>query len=184
MSTSQKSANRSKHKQVKNKKEKNSWGMMRIFSVFMLLLMLSGGLIRFAGASQRSTQATSTPDPQTAPVGVGGTAARVLVFRREQSGTGTCEDLTIPARGSAVYSNCGKGMEKQYNLNPAEQAKLQTWREQFQPVNYDHTEQTQAGGVITKLYLNGAGNQRADVAETQQMIDFAASLAKKIALQR
>jgi hypothetical protein len=38
----------------------------------------------------------------------------------------------------------------------------------------------QKGGQATQFYLNGAGKQRADPAETQQILDFVTALAAKI----
>lgn len=74
-------------------------------------------------------------------------------------------------------------MEKQYALSDKERAKLQGWIKHFQPINYDHSDQIQTGDLTTQLYLNGQGNQPANDLATQQIIDFAESLATKIASQ-
>ncbi len=120
---------------------------------------------------------------QAHSVSGGGTAARVLFFHREGGGVISCEDLIITATGDAVYSTFGNGVEKQYGLSDTERAQLQGWIKQFQPINYDHNEEIQKSDLTTQLYLNGQGRQPADDAATQQIIDFAASLATKIASQ-
>jgi hypothetical protein len=74
-------------------------------------------------------------------------------------------------------------VEKQYVLSDTEQAQLQSWINQFQLVNYDHSGKTQTGNMTVQLYLNGQGNQQASDAETQQLLDFATALAAKIASQ-
>jgi len=180
MRNNQKPANRNKRKA--NKPEKSNSGAMKIFYIFMLLLLLSGSLIRFASASRNNSQSKGTPTSQIIP-GVGSTAARLLSFHREDSQAGTCRELVIPASGSAVYSDCGTGPEKQYDLSEAERTELQGWIEQFQPINYDHADQTQPGGVSTQMFLNGRGSQPADAMETLQIINYADALAAKIASQ-
>jgi hypothetical protein len=139
-----------KHSQQKSSKnDKNSSGVMRIFYVLMLVLMLSSSVIRIAGA-RHHPQPAATSTLQVNPIAGGGTAAtRIFVFREEDSGSGICEDLVIPATGSAVYSNCGNGVEKQYTLSDSERSQLQGWITQFQAVNYDHTDHSQAGDVTT-----------------------------------
>jgi len=180
MPSNQKSTNRNKRKDKKS--EKSNSGIMKIFYAFMLLLLLSGGLIRFAGASRNNSRSGETPTPQIIP-GAGGTAARLLSFHRDDSQAGTCQELVIPVSGSTVYLDCGNGLEKQYNLSEAERTELQGWIEQFQPIHYDHTDQTQPEGVSTQLVLNGRGDQPADAKETLQIINYAAVLAAKIASQ-
>ncbi len=115
-----------------------------------------------------------TTDPAS-----GGTSARVLVFHHEDESQ--CEDLAVTAAGSAIFSNCGKGIEKQYSLDNLERLQLQGWIDQYSPVNYDGNGPLQTGDLTTRLYLNGQGNQQIDPAETRQVIDFATSLAAKIA---
>jgi len=174
-------------KQKTNKEDKNSSGVMKIFYVFMLLLLLSGSLARFAGARRgpsNTSKAAVTPLPQSTPINVGGTAARMLTFHLEDGNPGDCQDLTVPAAGSAVYSNCGSGLEKQSALSDSEQAQLQTWIKEFQPIHYDHTGPTQqAGNETVQLYLNGQGSQQATALETQEILGFASSLAARIASQ-
>ena len=181
MKANQQPTKRGQQKNSQN--NKNSSGVMRIFYVVMLVLLWSSSITRIAGANRHASQSGATPTTQVSPVGGGGTAARVFVFHQENSGTGTCEELVIPATGSAVYSNCGKGVEKRYNLSDSERRQLQSWIQQFQPVNYDHTDKNQAGNVTTQLYLNGQGAQQANDTGTQQMVDFATSLTAKIASQ-
>jgi len=181
MKTNKKHTTRNNPKQ--SKKEKNSSGTMKIFYVVMLLLIASSSLIRVAGASRHTPQSGAIPTPQVSPVGGNGTVARVFVFRKEDSGSGICEDLAIPATGDAVYSNCGNGVEKQYTLSDSERGRLQDWIGQFQPVNYDHTDKTRTGDVTTQLYLNGQGSRRAGDADTQHMIDFATALVAEIAVK-
>jgi len=181
MDTNQKQTPRNTKKT--NKEEKNSSGVMKIFYIFMLLLLLSGSFIRFAGAKGGTSTGSTTPVPQSTPLNADGSAA-ILTFHLEDSSPATCEDLTIPATGSAVYSNCGKGLEKQYKLNASEQAQLQTWIKEFQPIHYDHTSSTQdVGGETIQLFLNGQGSNQATALETQEIIGFASSLAARIASQ-
>ena len=97
--------------------------------------------------------------------------------------SGTCVDLVISATGNAVYSNCGNGGEKQYYLNNSELLQLQKWIKQYQPVNYDHTDNALAGIVTTQLYLNGQGNQQASNVDTQHIIEFAIAMAAKVAMR-
>ena len=165
------------------KKEKNSSRTMKFFYALMLLLIASSSLIRIAGASRRNTQEKKTPTPQVLPAGGGSTAARVLVFHRESTGANLCEDLVITAAGNAIYSTCGNGAEKQSALSETERVQLQSWIEQFQTVNYDYSDTAQADAITTHLFLNGQGSRQADDAETQQIIDFAAVMATKIASQ-
>jgi hypothetical protein len=173
-----------KHSQQKSSKnDKNSSGVMRIFYVLMLVLMLSSSVVRIAGA-RHHPQPAATSTLQVNPIAGGGTATRIFVFRKEDSGSGICEDLVIPATGSAVYSNCGKSVEKQYTLSDSERGRLQGWIGQFETVNYDHTDHSQTGDVTTQLYLNGQGSQQAGDADIQSMIDFAKALATKTVSQQ
>ena len=171
MKTKQQPANRSQQKN--NKQDKNSSGVMRIFYVLMLVLMLSSSFIRIAGA--RSHQ-SATPAPHANPASSGGTAARVFVFHQEDSRAGTCADLTIPAVGNAIYSDCGQGIEIQYALSDAESAQLQDWISHFQPVNDKHS----ADNISTQLYLNGQGSQAASDTDIQSMLKFTDILIAKI----
>jgi hypothetical protein len=165
-----------------SRQDKNSSGTMKIFYVFMLALLLFSSIIRITGASRRNKSA-STPAPQAGPVSGGGTAALAFVFHREVSGSGACTDLVIPTKGSAVYSNCANGAEKQYDLSDVERSQLGRWRAQFQPVNYEHTDTSKNGDLTTRLYLNGLGNQAASDSDIQAMIDFARELTAKIGSQ-
>ena len=51
------------------------------------------------------------------------------------------------------------------------------------PINYDKSNDTQTGNETIQLYLNGTGTKQATDTETQQIIDFAEALAKKVASQ-
>ena len=155
---------------------------MRIFYVLMLVLMLSSSVIRIAGAGRHS-QGEATLTPQVSPASGGGTAARVFVFHREDSRNGTCADLVIPAAGSAIYSNCGAGVEKQYDLSDTERTQLENWIQQFQPVNFDQIDPSQAGNVTTQLYFNGQGSQAASNTDVQAMLQFADTLVVSIRTQ-
>jgi hypothetical protein len=166
-----------------SKQEKNSSGYMKFFYALMLLLIASSSIIRFAGAKRQSTQGVETPAPVSAPVGSGLTAARALIFRRENSGTNSCAELTITTASDAVYSNCGHGLEKQYALNDAERTQLENWIGQFKPITYNQSDNVQTGKITTQLFLNGHGVLSASDTETQQIIDFAESLGTKIAAQ-
>ena len=158
---------------------------MKFFYLIMLVLIISTSVISLAGANHRnaSAQSAATPTPNNPPISGGGTSALVLVFHREDSSSGKCVDLTITFTGSAVYSDCSKGVNARYTLSASEQAQIHDWINQFQPINYDHTNKTQAGNVTNKLYLNGQGSQQAGNTNTQQIIDFAMALATKIASQ-
>lgn len=169
--------------QKENKQKKKSSGYMKFFYALMLLLIASSSVIRLAGARHQSPQSVDTPAPESIPVGSGSTAARALVYHQEDSGTNTCEDLTITSLGSTVYSNCGHGVEKQYVLSKTEQMQLNNWVGQFKQINYNHSDNAQASTIATQLSLNGHGVILANDTETQQIIDFAKSLIAKIALQ-
>ncbi len=142
----------------------------------MLLLMVFSSFGRIATANHRSSTSVQIPARQPAPSSGTGTAARILVFHREDKGAGVCEDLVVTAAGDVVYSNCGGGEEKQYTLSETNRQQLQTWILKFQAVNFDHTAPAQAGGTVTQLYLNGQGSKKATDFETQQMIDFAIAI--------
>ena len=167
-----------------HKGEQKPSAIMKFFYLIMLLLIVSTSILSLAGANHRNANAQSAavPTPNNPPVG-GGTSALVLVFHREASSSGQCVDLTITFAGSAVYSDCNKGVNARYMLSASEQAQLHDWINQFQQINYDHTDKTQAGNVTDKLYLNGQGSQQAGDANTQQIMDFAMTLATKIASQ-
>lgn len=150
--------------------------------MLMLVLLLSSSLIRIAGASHHPTSGV-TPTLPVISAGDGGTAARVFVFHTEDIGAGTCTDLVIPAAGSAVYSNCGNGIDKQYDLSETERAQLDRWIQQFQPVNYDHSDPSQSGKTNSQLYLNGQGDQAASEADIQSMVQFSERLAVEIVAQ-
>jgi hypothetical protein len=174
MNTNKQSAKRSKQD------KKSSWGM-RIFYVLMLVLMLSSSVIRIAGASRHS-QGEATLTPQVNSAGNGSTD-RVFVFHKEEGDAGTCADLVIPAAGSGVYSNCGTDVEKQYDLSDTERTQLDNWIQQFQPVNYDHTDPSQVGNITTQFYLNGQGSQVASKTDVQEMLQFADTLVVNIRTQ-
>lgn len=156
---------------------------MKFFYALMLLLILSSSIIRFAGARSQPAQTAETPVPQNDSGAGGAATARILVFHRENSGTNSCEDLSITTMGDAVYSNCGQGAEKQYVLNDTERTQLSKWDGQYMPINYDKSNDTQTGNETIQLYLNGTGTKQATDTETQQIIDFAEALAKKVASQ-
>jgi hypothetical protein len=159
------SANRDYQKN--GKRELNSAGKMRFVYVFMLVLTIFSLFLRVSGTGRGRAQGTSV-----------GTASRVLVFHSKDGSV--CEDLVITATGSAVFSDCGNGREKQYALNSSERAQLQNWIDQYSPVNYDHNDPAQAGRSTTQLYLNGRGKQQPGNAEIQQLTKFATNLATKI----
>jgi hypothetical protein len=175
------STSRNNHERAKQ--EKKSSGMLRLFSVIMLLLMAVSSLGRVAAASHSPSRSGQTPGQQSTIASSEGTAARVLVFHREDRGSSLCEDLVITAAGDAVYSTCVNGMEKQYTLSATERQQLQAWIKSFKAVNYDHNDITRVGDTRTQLYFNGQGNQLATDAETHRMIDFATALEAKIATQ-
>jgi hypothetical protein len=152
------------NRQKKNNGELGVSGKMRFFYVLILLLMI------FSLFTRVSTERRATAG-QVSP----GTAARVLVFHHQDESL--CEDLTITSAGNAVFSNCGKGIEKQYVLNSSERSQVQSWIDTYSPVNYDPD---QGGGSATQLYVNGRGRQQASDADIQQMADFAMQLAEKI----
>jgi hypothetical protein len=166
-----------------HKQERDSAGIIKFIYLMMFLLIGSSGVIGIAGIRQPMVRGVAMPTADSIPVSSGGSAARVLVFHLGESGSGLCEDLTITTAWSAVYSSCDHSVEKQYVLSDTEQAQLQSWINQFQLVNYDHSGKTQTGNMTVQLYLNGQGNQQASDAETQQLLDFATALAAKIASQ-
>ena len=179
--------NKSQMTNSKNQKhshqEKGTSGIMRIFYILMLLLVVASTVIRLTGMSRPITPGKETPAPQ---VGIGngeGTAARALVFHRRGNGANACEDLVIAAPRNAVLGNCGSGIEKQYSLNEEERAQLQTWLEKLKAINYEHKDETSAGGVNIQLYLNGQGDRQASDSEIQQLVAFAGGLAAKIVAQ-
>jgi hypothetical protein len=179
-----KTNNKSRSKDPKhNKREKSTSGAMKIFYILMLLLLASSSLIRIAGAKGHASQAVETPTSENSPLSGLGTTARIFVFHRAGDVSGICTDLTVTAAGNAIYSNCGKGVEKQYSLTDAEMAKIQGWVEEFQPINYDNRADIQAGKMPTQLYLNSQGSQQAGDGDIQQMIDFAVTLSTKVASQ-
>jgi hypothetical protein len=169
--------------QKHDKQEKKTSGIMKFFYIVMLFLMVSIGAIGILGSISNTSQNANTPAPQSIPVSGGGTSALVLIFHQENSSSGQCVDLTITFTGSAVYSDCSKDVNTRYTLSASEQTQLHGLINQFQPINYDHTDKTQAGNVTNKLYLNGQGNQQAGNVNTQQIINFATALTTKIASQ-
>jgi len=171
MKTNTTSPNRNNQKLAKQ--EKKSSGMLRIFSIVMLLLIVFSSFGRIATANHRTSSSGQNPPQQAAPSSGVGTSARVLVFHREDKRAGVCENLVITAEGDVVYSNCRSGEEKQHTLSETDRQQLKTWIQKFQAVNYDHTAPAQADGEQTQLYLNGQGSQKATDLEIQQMIDFA-----------
>lgn len=174
------SPKRENQKQVKTGNK--STGMLRLFSIIMLLLMVFTSLGRIAFANNRPPQDGHTTTQQSASSS-GGTAALVLVFHQEDNRAGSCEDLLITARGSAIYSTCQNAVEKQYTLSETERRRLLTWIENYLAVNYDDGAASQPDGAVTHLYLNGQGSKMATDLEVQQMIDFAKTLSTKIASQ-
>lgn len=168
--------------QKQAKPEKKSSGMLRLFSIIMLLLMALTSLGRIASANNRTPPGGQTPTQQS-PSSGGGTVALVLIFRQENQGAGSCENLVITARGAAIYSTCENAVEKQYTLSEIERQQLQSWIKNYQAVNFDHSAASQPDGAVTHLYLNGQGSQKATDLEIQQMIDFAIALNTKIASQ-
>src|SRR5512134_1742365 len=97
-----------KNREQKKSGETNTSGKLRFFYILILLLMIFSLFTRVSGVGRgRATGQAS-----------GGTAARVLVFHHESESQ--CEDLTVTAAGSAVFSNCGKSIEKQYSLDNPE----------------------------------------------------------------
>lgn len=172
-----------RNSQEHNNRAKNSKTQLRVFSVFMLLLMGLSGVGRIATANHKKSDEEKATSHQPNPANTGISSARVLVFHREDMAAGWCEDLVISAAGDAVYSSCGKGVEKQYALSETERQQLQAWIDKFRAVNYDQTANNQADDTSTKLYLNGQGSHTAAEADTQRMIDYATTLDAKIASQ-
>lgn len=179
--TNQVSTNRNSQKQADRAKNTNV--MLRLFSGFMLLLLALSSFGRIATANHTKPRGTPAVSQQPGPASGGATSARVLAFHREDKSAGWCEDLVISAAGDAVYSSCGKGIEKQYALSETERQQMQTWIQKFQAVNYGQTANNQADGTSTQLYLNGQGSHAAAETDTQRMIDFAAALDAKISSQ-
>lgn len=150
--------------------EAKSAGVMRVFYMLLLLMTVLSLVVRIGGGRAAGTSQAG-----------GGNTARLLVFHHEDSSS--CEDLTITAAGNAVFSNCGKGVEKQYTLDKAERTQLQTWLSGYSTVNYDRNGSAQAVTSSTQLYLNGAGTHQPTQTDIQQMIDFAEGLVARMALQ-
>lgn len=150
--------------------EAKSAGVMRVFYILLLLMTVLSLVARIGGGRAAAT----------AQAGSGNTA-RVLVFHHQDGSL--CEDLTISATGNAVFSNCGKGIEKQYKLDKAERTQLQTWISAYSAVNYGPNGSTQAGASSTQFYLNGTGTHQPNQADIQQMVDFAENLAIRMASQ-
>lgn len=160
----------SNNTQKRAQPEAKSAGVMRVFYILMLLMTVLSLVARIGGGRAATTAQAG-----------GGNASRVLVFHHEDSGS--CEDLTITAAGNAVFSDCGKGVEKQYTLDKAERMQLQTWLSAYSAVNYDPNGSTQTGVSSTQLYLNGTGTYQPNQTDIQQMIDFAEGLAARMASQ-
>jgi hypothetical protein len=156
--------------QKRTQPEAKSAGVMRVFYILLLLMTVLSLVARIGGGRAASTAHTG-----------GGNTARVLVFHHEDGSS--CEDLTITAAGNVVFSNCGKGVEKQYALNDVERTQLQTWLNAYSAVNYDPNQSTQTGASSTQLYLNGTGTHQPTQTDIQQMIDFAENLAVRMASQ-
>jgi hypothetical protein len=57
------------------------------------------------------------------------------------------------------------------------------WIDQYSAVNYDPNCPAWAGTIKTQLHLNGRGSQQANEREIQPLIDFAETVASKIASQ-
>jgi len=178
-----KNNSKGRNNQKNGNREVKSSRTLLLFSVVMLLLMALSSFGRIAVASHSTSRGGQTPtQPGSLTSGVA-TAARVLVFHREDKSSILCEDLVITAAGDAVYSTCGNGVAKQYALSETEQQQLQSWIKKFQAVYYDHNAAPQADGKVAQLYLNGQGSQLATEVETRRMIDFATALGVKIASQ-
>lgn len=143
---------------------------MRAFYVLLLLMTVLSLVARIGGGRAAATARAS-----------GGNTARVLVFHHQDSSL--CEDLTITAAGNAVFSNCGKGVEKQYTLDKSERTQLQTWLSAYSAVNYGPNGSAPTGASSTQLYLNGTGARQPNQTDIQQMIDFAGRLAARMATQ-
>lgn len=168
MNKNSKPANR--NSQARVEQVSKSAGVMRFFYVLMLLVTVLSLVLRVSNARR-----FSTPSPG------GNTAARVLVFHREEGNL--CEDLVITAAGDAIYSKCGNSTEKQYALSDTERAQLQGWIQGFKPVNYNHKDAAQPGAPAVQFYLNGSGDQQPGESEIQTLIAFAEMLDAKIASQ-
>jgi hypothetical protein len=162
------------------KQKRGSNNLSKFFYLVMLLLILTSSFVRISGSNRRKNSASQTATPASLASGTG-TAARLLVFHDENASSGTCEDLVIDTNGNAVYSNCGQGIEKQYALDNSEQTLLASWVQYYQPINYDHTDPATSGNVTIQLYLNGQGSHLAGDSATQQLSEFAKTLAGKIA---
>jgi hypothetical protein len=163
--------------------ERDSAGITKFIYLVMFLLIGSSSVIGIAGIRQPLVRGFVMPPADSLPTSEGGVAARVLMFHLEESGSGLCENLTVTTSGNAVYSSCNTSTEKQYVLSSTENVQLRSWVEEFQAVDFDYSSKTGAGNKTVQLYLNGQGSRRASDAETQQLLDFATTLAAKIASQ-
>jgi hypothetical protein len=163
--------------------EMDSAGIIKFIYLVMFLLIGSSSVIGIAGIHQPLVRGVAIPPADSISASEEGAAPRVLMFHLGESGSGLCENLTVTTAGNAFYSSCDTSTERQYILSSMENAQLQNWVKQFQAVDFDRSSKTGTGNKTVQLYLNGQGSRQASDAETQQLVDFATTLAAKIASQ-
>ena len=169
----------SKGRQVQKNK---SSGVSKIFYFLMLLLILTSSFVRIIGNNRRRKAAAGQPTAaETASVNFSN-SARLLVYHREDSELGTCEDLVITTSGSAVYTDCASGEEKQYALSDSERTLVTDWIDYFQQVDVS-INPTDGGTESAELVINGQGSHEVGDGTTRQVKIFADDLIDKITTQ-
>ena len=156
---------------------------MKLMYAFMLLLLLAGGASRVATKNIRKP-ATVEPTPLQSGSPSQSLPARVLIFHREGGVDGVCDDLVVTAAGAAVLSACAGGDEQQYQLSTIEKQQLNSWLGAYKPFDYDSGKPANPEDMITKLSLNGHGEQVASEVDLQQFIGFATKVETEISTQQ
>lgn len=156
---------------------------MKLMYAFMLFLLVAGGASRIATKNTRNP-VTVDPTPLQSGSPSQSLPASVLIFHREGGMDGVCDDLVVTAAGGAVLSACAGGVEQQYQLSTFEKQQLNNWLGAYKPFDYDSGKPANPEDMITKLSLNGHGEQVAAEVDLQQFIGFATKLETEISTQQ
>jgi hypothetical protein len=156
---------------------------LKFVYAFMLLLMLTGGLARFAAKNARSK--TTAGSAQVQSLGTSQPlSARALTFHRAGGPAEFCDDLVVSVSGEAVLTACSSGKESQYHLSAAEQRQLVTWLGTYKAFDFGPDKPDSTSGLTTKLSLNGQGTQLANAADLNAMLSFVSAIDSEIDAQQ
>jgi hypothetical protein len=142
-----------------------------------LMILALAGLVLIASVLVVGLTAYALLVPQR-----GAPAEPALTWHREGGLAGFCEELLVYATGSASLYSC-QGEQAieigEAKLDDQQLAALTRWLDMLQPFEYEQADPGTADGMVVRLSFSGTGEQPAQDADRQLMLDLAQALGRE-----